>query len=252
MINKDKNLEKERYENSSQLIISKGVNYEGLTTYRSLALFLQTPYIYYEKIISEFVSEKHSVIEIGSGRGDLTDLILSTGAKVTATDISPISLAVLKQRYSKFNNLEILETDMENLLTSQKFDSFCSAGSLSYGNIDKIISEAQKVLKKDGLFICVDSLNNNLIYKFNRYIAYLIGKRSLSTIRQMPTVESIKKFETAFEVIEIKYFGSLSWLMKILAFLIREKTLAKLSNYFDSLISTKKSAFKFVMIAKLK
>jgi hypothetical protein len=36
-------------------------------------------------------------------------------------------------------------------------------------------------LKNKGAFIAIDSLNNNPIYRLNRYLHYLKGERSLST-----------------------------------------------------------------------
>ena len=36
-------------------------------------------------------------------------------------------------------------------------------------------------------FIIVDSLNNNYVYSLYRYLNYLIGNRTYSTLRNMPT-----------------------------------------------------------------
>ena len=37
----------------------------------------------------------------------------------------------------------------------------------------KAMLEIHRVLKKNGIFICVDSLNNNLIYRVNRWFHYI-------------------------------------------------------------------------------
>jgi ubiquinone/menaquinone biosynthesis C-methylase UbiE len=39
-----------------------------------------------------------------------------------------------------------------------------SAGSLSYGDNDKVLDEIYRVLKNKGAFIAIDSLNNNPKY----------------------------------------------------------------------------------------
>jgi ubiquinone/menaquinone biosynthesis C-methylase UbiE len=44
-----------------------------------------------------------------------------------------------------------------------------SAGSLSYGDNDKVLDEIYRVLKNKGAFIAIDSLNNNPIYRLNRF-----------------------------------------------------------------------------------
>ena len=71
---------------------------------------------------------------------------------------------------------------MENLpYEKNTFDVVCCAGSLSYGNNLLVLNEINGVLKSDGYFISVDNLNENPIYKLNRYIHYIRGNRTLST-----------------------------------------------------------------------
>jgi ubiquinone/menaquinone biosynthesis C-methylase UbiE len=63
---------------------------------------------------------------------------------------------------------------MEKLpFAGQSFDIIVSAGSLSYGDNDKVLDEIYRVLKNKGVFIAIDSLNNNPIYRLNRCLHYL-------------------------------------------------------------------------------
>ena len=48
----------------------------------------------------------------------------------------------------------------------------------------------------------------------------------------------------------MRFFGAISWLMPVLCLLIGQDKAATLSDRFDSMFLIKKSAFKFVMIAK--
>ena len=212
--NKDKFLEKERYEQSSKSILLNVNNLEKLTVYEDLPEYLQEPYHFYKKKIQEIIQKQDKVLEIGSGRGDLTGILLSTGANITATDISPLSLEILNKRYSTFSNLETSVQDMENLDYENKFDVFCSAGSLSYGSLDKVLSKAKQALKPGGYIICVDSLNDNPVYKIKRYIDFFRNRRSISTILNMPTIKSLLKFNGDFQVQDLKFFGSLSIALK--------------------------------------
>jgi ubiquinone/menaquinone biosynthesis C-methylase UbiE len=129
------------------------------------------------------------VLEIGAGMGENTKFLLATEAKVCATDISEHSLSVIEKRFNN-DKLTTKVADMEKLpFAGQSFDIIVSAGSLSYGDNDKVLDEIYRVLKNKGAFIAIDSLNNNPIYRLNRYLHYLKGERSLSTIARMPDLK---------------------------------------------------------------
>jgi ubiquinone/menaquinone biosynthesis C-methylase UbiE len=67
------------------------------------------------------------------------------------------------------------------------------------GDNDKVLDEIYRVLKNKGAFIAIDSLNNNPIYRLNRYLHYLKGERSLSTIARMPDLKLLRKYEQKFQ-----------------------------------------------------
>jgi ubiquinone/menaquinone biosynthesis C-methylase UbiE len=137
---------------------------------------------------------------------------------------------------------------MEKLpFDNDSFDCVCSAGSLSYGDNDIVMSEIYRVLKTGGLYIAVDSLNNSFIYRFNRFIHYLMGKRSKSTLKRMPDLDLIENYNKRFGSIEVKYFGSLTWLFPIMKIFMTEQQIKIFSQNFDKKFKVKKSAFKFTM-----
>jgi len=247
----DKHKERDRYDLMSKRILSTDVKDLNKLFDRSrIPLSQQAPYDYYEDAIRCKIDNNQKVLEIGSGIGNYTGIIAETGADLIASDISKKSLEVAARRYKENNNIEFHIADMENLpFQDDTFDAICSAGSLSYGDFLKVRSEIKRVLKKGGLFICVDTLNDNPIYKINRYIDYLRGKRSKSTLNNMMTWRMINSYKQEFDILDIKYFGSLSWLF---LFLPDTQYLARISNNFDKSINAKSSCFKFVMITKLK
>ena len=120
---------------------------------------------------------------------------------------------------------------------------------MSYGKFDIIIKEVNRVLKTNGNFIIVDSLNNNYFYSLYRYLNYLIGKRTYSTLRNMPTTRKLSKLDINFEVASVNYFGSLSWLIFVLKLFLSEKSIANFIRRTDNLFSIKSSAFKFTILA---
>jgi 16S rRNA (adenine1518-N6/adenine1519-N6)-dimethyltransferase len=67
---------------------------------------------YIEKIISALNPQKgETIVEIGSGRGALTEKLLETGANVTAIELERDMIAVLKEKFAGFENFNLVETD---------------------------------------------------------------------------------------------------------------------------------------------
>ena len=55
------------------------------------------------------------------------------------------------QKYSKYKNFFSKVADMEKLpFKNESFDVICSAGSLSYGDNNRVINEIYRVLKLGG------------------------------------------------------------------------------------------------------
>jgi ubiquinone/menaquinone biosynthesis C-methylase UbiE len=114
------------------------------------------------------------------------------------------------------------------------------------------MNEIFRVLKRGGVFVCVDSLNHNPIYRFNRWIHFLRGNRTQSTLARMPTISLINRYATRFGSAEVYYFGAISWLMPLLVRMSGKGIAARMSDWVDRTIRIRKSAFKFVMIARKK
>jgi|TARA_A100001037_G_scaffold292244_1_gene307282 SAM-dependent methyltransferase len=251
----DKKIEFTRYnERAKKLLLLKDTfNFDELGALSYPEIF-KKPYIEYEKFHKKYIKGSYTVLEIGAGTGLFTKSLLDCGAKVVATDISPKSLEVIKKRFVKYQQKLIVQVaDMEKLpFNKNYFDIVTCAGSLSYGDNDLVMNEIFRVLKPGGVFICVDSLNENPFYKFNRWLNYKRGRRSLGTLVNMPTISLIEKYNTNFELISINFFGSLVWIYPILKIFIGKSNATKIIDKFDNLNKTRSSAFKFVMAARKK
>ena len=209
--------------------------------------FLNKPYELYFKLL-ENKNNKSKLLEIGAGTGQNTGFLIDMSYKVCATDISLEFLEVMNKKFHRCINFYTQYADMEKLpFTEESFDVVCSAGSLSYGDNEIVMNEIYRVLKPGGMFIAVDSLNNNPIYKFNRYIRYLKKERPKSTLSRMPTICLIDKYAQKFIPIEIKYFGAITWIYPILKIILNEELISNFSNWIDTTFKIKKSAFKFVI-----
>lgn len=252
-MDQDKLVELARYDDNAKLHLLAG---EKATAHSfgssTMHPYLRTPYIFYERKVVDLVRPHHRVLELGSGAGLHTWVLVQTGAQVTATDISPNALKLLEQRIKDAGGSVTTQVaDMESLpFKENSFDVVACAGSLSYGEPALVDAEIKRVLCSDGLLICVDSLNHNPIYRLNRWLHYLRGNRTKSTLNRMPNFSRIKKLTMGFQNIQTYYFGGLTFAMPILALLIGQQRTAAVSDFIDSVFRIKYSAFKFVLVAQ--
>lgn len=249
----DKTLELERYDQRAQnSLANPDYGDELLLGSDIVPEYFKAPYLLYEAQVANIANQTSRILELGAGSGMHTLVLLKTGALVTASDISPSSLEIIKKKYGPhFQNLKIEVADIEMLpFGDNSFDVVCCAGSLSYGGLDKVLAELTRVLRPGGAFICVDSLNNNPIYRFNRWIHYLKGSRTKATLVNMPNVARLKLIYRLFECSNLSYYGSISFLMPMFRRFLGEKTSAQLSNAVDSFVGVRRSAFRFVLVAK--
>jgi ubiquinone/menaquinone biosynthesis C-methylase UbiE len=250
-MNQDKLEELARYNERAQFQLSKSPTetpVHNMLGSATMPHYLRAPYIFYEQCIASLIKPDHKVLELGSGTGLHTVALVETKAQVVATDIAPNVLKVIEQ---KITDITTQVADIEALpFENSSFDVVACAGSLSYGDPLLVDAEIKRVLKPGGLFICVDSLNHNPIYRFNRWLHYLRGNRTKSTLQRMPNLQRIEVLTTGFKQTEVRYFGSISFVMPIIARLFGQEKAAHLSDYIDSAFSLQRSAFKFVLVAK--
>jgi ubiquinone/menaquinone biosynthesis C-methylase UbiE len=241
----DKCIEIKRYdERALQIPIDKKY-------YKRIPEYINVPYEYYFKLFKKLKRTK--LLEIGAGTGENTFKLIKMKFNVCATDISTKSVEAMSQKYSKYKNFSSKVVDMEKLpFKNESFDVICSAGSLSYGDNNLVMNEIYRVLKLGGGVVLVDSLNDNPIYRLNRYINYIKGNRTESTLKRIPNVNLIDKYIKKFGYGKVKFFGSISWAFPILKLFLSEKLITKISNLVDKYFKIKKSAFKFVLILNKK
>lgn len=56
-------------------------------------------------------AEKDIIVEIGSGRGALTEVLIESGANVIAVELERQMIAVLRERFQKEDNFQLIESD---------------------------------------------------------------------------------------------------------------------------------------------
>lgn len=249
----DKTLERDRYDARAKSQMSKSALVTEVPLgSQTMASYLSTPYLYYEAKLAELLGPGSRCLELGAGSGMHTRALLQTGAKVIASDISPNSLSLLRQRYrNKQDSIETVVADMENLpFEAKSFDVVVSAGSLSYGEPGLVDAEIRRVLRRGGMLICVDSLNHNPVYRLNRWLHYLRGNRSRSTLKRIPDLTRIQALGNGFSDVDVQYFGALSFTMPVVARLLGEASAKAISDRIDRWMCIRRAAFKFVLVAR--
>jgi len=244
----DKDIERRRYDDRAQLTLESG----NINCSIGMPAYLSQPYDFYFYLLQR-QDVKSKFLEIGAGMGENTQLLLDLEFDILATDISPHSVKMMNKRFSNYESFSAQVADMEKLpFDDGSFNVVCSAGSLSYGDHDTVLNEIHRVLMPGGFFISIDSLNNNPIYRLNRYVHYLRGNRSFSVIKRAPDLNLLQKYDVKFDSVDVRFFGSISYLTPLLNAIFGEKLTAKISDGVDRFIKVKRSAFKFVMIAEKK
>ena len=215
---------------------------------------IRTPYIIYEALTKKYSHEGVRVLDLCCGDGILSLVAALNKASVTVADIAPhnIELALLRGKHhgiflsGKVGDAESLQFE------DNSFDIVTCAGSLSYLDHSRVLAEINRILKEEGVFICVDSLNHNPIYRFNRWIHYLLGDRTKSTLLRMPTMRVFDKFESEIgPVVYRSFHGIFSFLIPLLKPLLGASTTGRVLDYLDlSFPALRSQAFKFVAVVQ--
>lgn len=194
------------------------------------------------------------VLDLCCGTGMLSLIAHPAGAKIFVSDISQknVELACL---IAKKNGVIISgETaDAESLpFADGSFDLVTCAGSLSYFDHGRGLNEISRVLTDGGFFIVVDSLNHNPFYRLNRWLHYLSGNRTVSTLLRMPTIKIFNEFEACLGQVKYKkFFGIFCFLIPLLMPLCGSTRTALVVDRLDRLFYFMSNyAFKFVAVVQ--
>jgi len=251
----DKERERFRYDQRAKQKLQQGEpGSQGLLGAAGIRPEFRAPYADYERQIMARCQKGSRVLDLCCGTGMLSLIAHPTGAEIFVSDISQknVELACL---IAKKNGVIISgeTTDAESLpFADGSFDLVTCAGSLSYFDHGKGLKEICRVLTDGGYFICVDSLNQNPFYRLNRWLHYLRGNRTVSTLLRMPTINIFSEFEAYLGKVKYKkFFGIFSFLIPMLMPLCGPTQTALVIDHLDRLFYyMSKYAFKFVAVVQ--
>jgi SAM-dependent methyltransferase len=247
----DKEIERRRYEDRARSTLERADRSpRGAGAFPPI---LRRPYLAYEAAARSVLRGQGRALEIGAGTGSHTPVLAEAGTDVVATDIATGALTVLMRGLDDVPRERVTPCacDMEALpFRDGSFDVVASAGSLSYGAPEAVNAEIVRVLRAGGCFVCVDSLDHNPIYRLNRWLHHRRGHRTASTIRRIPRMDRIRALSRCFAAVDVQYFGGFTWAMPVIARVVGDVRAAVLSDALDRWFRVRKSAFKFVLLAR--
>ena len=159
-------------------------------------------------------SVNKKLVDVACGTGDIGKLFLDkTNEKSHVTSIDPNKKMISqgKNKLSKYKNIEWIKAPAEKLpLNDNSFDYYTiSFGLRNTKNLDRALSEAYRVLKPGGRYLClefskVQNTNLNLIYKNYSKLIPIIGQFIVGEKKPYQyLVKSIEQFINQEELIEL-------------------------------------------------
>jgi len=159
-------------------------------------------------------SANQSLIDVACGTGDIAQLFLKYTDKtsqVTCVDPNKGMINKGKEKLNKFKNLKWVLASAEKLpIVDNSFDFYTiSFGLRNTKNLNRALSEAYRVLKPGGHYLCLEfskiqNLGLNLIYKNYSKLIPTIGQLIVGEKKPYEyLIKSIENFINQDELIEL-------------------------------------------------
>lgn len=238
---KDKSTEKKRYDRraAQKLHLTASDSEEG-SWLLALRPAFRPPYEVYFHWLEKLSQPSSRHLDLCCGDGRMAAMVTAKGLRCLA-DLSENSVRLAERNNRRHTERTFgVVADAEFLpFADDSFDLVTCAGSLSYFEPGKGALEIRRILKQGGFFICVDSLNHNWLYRFNRWVHRLLGKRTRSTLKRMPTQSTVENFSR--QIGTVRHFSShgiLVFLEPILRLWVDPEGIRKLILDWDRKLSS--------------
>ena len=171
---------------------------------------------YWKKSLIHMMSprEQRKLIDVACGTGDIGKLFLDKTykeAKITCVDSNKSMIGQGKQKMSKYKNIKWIISPAEKLpIPDNSFDYYTiSFGLRNTKNLNNALSEAYRVLKPGGRYLCLEFSkiqNSNLDFIYKKYsnIIPIIGQFVVGEKKPYEyLIKSIAQFINQDELIDL-------------------------------------------------
>ena len=159
-------------------------------------------------------SSNQKLIDVACGTGDIAKLFLNNVNKksyVTCVDPNIGMIKKGKEKLKKFNNINWIVASAEKLpMTIDSFDFYTiSFGLRNTKSLDKALSEAYRVLKPGGRYLCLEFSkiqNSGLNFIYKNYSKFIPSIGKLIVGEKEPyeyLIKSIENFVNQNELIDL-------------------------------------------------
>ena len=159
-------------------------------------------------------TSKKKLIDVACGTGDIANLFIKAtndNSSILCIDPNKKMIDEGKKKLKKYKNIKWKVGFAENLnIPNNIYDFYTiSFGLRNTKNVNKSLSEAHRVLKKGGRFLClefskIENSNLNFLYKNYSKILPFLGQIIVGDEKPYKyLVESIKKFANQEELLEL-------------------------------------------------
>ena len=159
-------------------------------------------------------TSKKKLIDVGCGTGDIANLFIkatNNNSSILCIDPNKKMIDEGKKKLKKYKNIKWKVGFAENLnIPNNTYDFYTiSFGLRNTKNINKSLSEAYRVLKRGGRFLClefskIENSNLNFLYKNYSKILPFLGQIIVGDEKPYKyLVESIEKFANQEELLEL-------------------------------------------------
>lgn len=203
----------------------------------------RTPeYLNTMKYIKKYLKPGAKIIEIGAGAGRYSFALAEDGYDVTAVDLTPKNVEIMKRKVKPNHKIKIYEGNACDLsaFKNETYDIVLLLGPMYHlfteEDKHKALSEALRIAKTNGVIYASYCNNDTTIYKFfytGRILKYLdkgMIKEDYHTVSSMPEVFELYRKSDIDELMKIYPVKRLHFVgVDMLSYLVDDK-LDKLSD----------------------
>jgi SAM-dependent methyltransferase len=167
------------------------------------------------QVLTPYWSKAHSILEVGAGYGRVIDYLLQhqfAGA-ITAVERCNNLFQYLKTRFQKFKNLSLIQADICDFNTTNRFDLILLLWSAVAEFFPQeqlsLIVKLTKLLQKNGKLV-IDTIPENVIPLYaikhaEQIYSTKIKKNSVYTY--VPSIKDIKKYISIAGITQAKHIS---------------------------------------------